>query len=334
MKLVNILSILMIPLFLSGCNDKNNSNSASKRKIVFKTIKIVPTYQESYIGHFLCINRTEENIKFYGWEPLKNGKFNPIPATIHYEVEMDGEWNELDQGFYSGIPEVFTLKSKNHVELIVKLGYLDRFKNKGESLKARIKYYGFASESFVLDWDKDRRDGIFEALRKEHIDKVRDLLFQAGFKSELIQGDDFSQRLRQSLISVADDNKFGFEPFQGDLDFPPYIDSKGNISYGFCSSNAGREYEYQYVCWLDINPSKFNPSWFRENYQNHIIIGKWGKGRNMKFDANYGHPMRGDSGINIEIHYFPLISSSLPDEEASREFFIKILENLDSWLKE
>jgi len=332
MKLVNVFSILMIPLSLIGCDGKDNANSSSKSEMVFKLIKIVPTYQENYLGHFLFINRTDENIKFYGWEPPKNGTFTPIPATLHYEVEIDGEWNELDKGLYSGLPEIFTLKPKKRVELIVELGVFDQFENKEEPLKARIKYYGFTSESFVLDWEKDRREGIFASLRKEHVDKVRELLLQSGFKLELIQGEVFFQQFRYSLISIADD--YGFEPFQGDLDSLPRIDSDGNVSFSFASSNAGKDYEYQYVCFLYINPTTFSPKRFRENYMQYVQVGTWGKGRSMEFDMGSGILLERGDMLYFEIQYFPLINPSLPDEEASREFFIKMLENLANWLIE
>ena len=154
--------------------------------VVFKPIQIVPAYHESYEGHFLFINRTGKNIVLDGYKEPEDGVFYPGPSAVSYEIEEDGKWISGGGIAHDSRPRYFNIKRDKEYEFIIGLWPIF---DKGRSVNARVKVGGYASESFVPDWDKDRRRGHFAAAKKEEMNILRRLLLEAGFKSELLEGD-------------------------------------------------------------------------------------------------------------------------------------------------
>jgi hypothetical protein len=322
-----------------GCNEKNDNaeqpnedDSAwvQEPRGVFKPVQIVPSpFRESYVGHFLFINKTKKKIKIPGYSPPVRGKFSPSPESVVYQIESNGQWKRVDGLLTDGLPRYFDMSPKTQYEFVIDLWPI---KNTGKPVNARVVLAGFTSERFVLDWAKDRREGNFASARKQHIDKLRRLFLQAGFKPDLISQDDFCQRFLESLMAVTGSNQLGFDRFKGNLDVLPKITSYGGIDFVF-HSDVLLNHQYQYGCAIQINPSNFTPTWFLKSYAKHVQVGVWGNARRIKFDDGT-RLLPNQSRFYFAVKYRSPEDKGLPDEESSRKLFMNMLHNLGGWLKE
>ncbi len=295
---------------------------------VFKTIKIEPSPDDGdYVGHFQFINRQTKDVRIFGeGEPI-HGKFRPM--YVGFETLVDGAWKEIQVGYCGTGAQNFAMKSKEPYEFICGLW---AFEEQEAPLTARIKLDGFVSEPFVLDWKKDRAKGAFIDARKRHFEEVRTAFAKAGFKPELLKGDDFCERIFRSMFKATESARDdGFNEFKGKLDVTPYIGLNGNIRMDFRSADITGSSQY-FISWV-INPDKFSPKWFKNTSRKHVEASQQLNSFVMKLDdgsVSYGP----DVHLYLEIRYNSSEGAAkLPTEENAKQLFLKMLDNLEPWLK-
>jgi hypothetical protein len=319
-----------------GCDDAKNGNgnaisgeddvTLEKTAATFKAITIKPSpFGQWYIGYFLFINETGHTIRLPGYEKPMNGKFTP--PFVDFEIQHDDKWETLGLRYCGTGSTYFDILSNNEYEFMIDMQPL---KNTDTPLTARVKLENFRSESFTLDWEKDRREGNFRLAREAHINKVRTAFEKSGFLSERIGWDDFCRRFLQSLLMPLKSNISGFDAFEGSLDVLPRIDKNGSIVFSF-HSDKRIGLEYQYDCIILLNPSTFSPKWFRQSYSDYIKIGTWGNARLMELKEDMDVPYT-QRKLYIEIKYRTSQDDQIPGSELSREVFHKMLTEFESWL--
>jgi hypothetical protein len=185
----------------------------------------------------------------------------------------------------------------------------------------------------VLDWKKDRESGEFASVKKEHFKKLRAAFFKAGFKEELLVGDDFPSRLLQSMMkqtTTPEAAAGSFQPFVGALNVIPFIELNGNIRINFQSDDL-REDSPQYQGWVSLNPSRFSPRWLQGAAERYVSATVWGDhGMGMRLnDGTYF-----DSPLFLSINYVPHDKSKVPTVKDSETLFKRILDVFAQWLKE
>ena len=78
--------------------------------------------------------------------------------------------------------------------------------------------------------NKDRQSCAFTAARKRNFLEVRDALGRAGFKPEIINGDDFCEWILRSMMKATESGEEdNFVAFKGKLGATPSIELNGNI---------------------------------------------------------------------------------------------------------
>jgi hypothetical protein len=290
---------------------------------VFKPLKILPSAVDgTYVGHFSFVNKGPKPVKVFGADEPDRGRF--MPDFVKFEILADGLWKPVPILYCGTGAQQFAMKPKVAYEFVCDLS---RLPEQEGPLTARIDASGFVSEPFVLDWKKDRATGAFAAARKENFKNVRAGFAKAGFKPELLEGDDFCERLLRSMLKPAGPDH-GFATFEGKLDVTPNVEFNGNIRIDF-KSNDG-----QYRGWWVINPGKFTPEWLRKIARNHVQAGKRGDhGLQMELDdgSSFWTP---DNRLYLSINYVPDDPDKLPTIDQAKQTFAGILDTLDSWLKD
>ena len=321
-----------------GEQDKGKTEEQTETKArvrpsdyVFKAIKIEPSPVDGeYTGRFRFINRQSKQVRVSGFEKPDHGRF--IPRFVGFETMVNGAWEDLKVGYCATGAEDFAMKSQVPYEFICGLW---AFEEQEAPLTARIRLDdGFVSAPFVLDWKKDRANGAFAAARKRHFKEVRSAFARAGFKPELLKGDDFCERLLRSIVKATESGREdGFAEFKGKLHVTPSIELNGNIRIDFTSEDSeGLETEFR--GWWEINPDKFTPKWFKKTARKHVEASPWGDGLEMKLDdgSSFWGP---DVCLYLCIKYVPSDKTAkLPTAEKAKEMFMKMLDNLEPWLKD
>ena len=296
---------------------------------IFKAIKIEPSAVDGeYTGHFRFVNRLSKPVRVSGFGEPYHGRFTP--RFVGFEVLLDGAWKDQKIGYCGTGAQDFTMKPKVPYEFICGLW---AFEEQEAPLTARIRVGDdFISEPFVLDWKRDRASGAFATARKRNFQEVRSAFAKAGFKPELIKGDDFCERLLRAVVKATGSGREdGFAEFKGKLDVTPDIEINGNIRIDFGSEDGeGRE---NYQGWWVINPNKFNPAWFRKTARRHVKASPWGDGLEMELDDGSAF-WDTDVRLYLCIKYVPSDKTvKLPTVEKAKQMSMKMLDNLEQWLK-
>jgi hypothetical protein len=293
---------------------------------VFKPIEIRPSPNgATYEGRFLFINKESSPVEIFGFDEPLDGKFEPqYPA---FRVLKDGEWKEFHFGHCGTGAQQFAMQPGKEYEFITGLWGFDE---QDAPLTGKIGVTDYWSEPFVLDWKKDRSAGKFDLARKENFEKVRAGFAKAGFKQELLAGDDFCTRLLQAMMkeTLAKDMVDSFHPFAGKLDVVPSIQLNGSIRIDFVSDEV-RDNDTEFRGWFVLDPHRFSPEWFRTLVKQHVEVGEWGEGVQMELDGGSHF----DAPFYLSINYVPFDHAKRPSKEDSEKLFRQMLGVLDGWLK-
>ena len=269
-----------------------------------------------------------------GFDKPVKGKFEP--RFIRYQTLNGGVWNDLEIGYCGTGAEDFPIKPLASYEFHVGLF---PFHEQDAPLTGRIGFDVFAGEQrgweeywsypFVLDWKKDRDSGEFASVKKEHYKKLRAAFSKAGFREDLLVGDDFCSRILQSMMKETQrqESTSSFKPFLGKLDVTPAFGLDGKVRIDFYSDetrNSGTEY----TGWFSLDPRKFSPQWFGEAAKHYVDVGNWGDdGIEMELGSSF------DSPLYVCINYVPFDKSKIPTEEEAEALFTKMLHVLGECLK-
>ncbi len=288
---------------------------------VFKPIEIKPSPFGEYEGRFLFINKESSPVRISGFNEPLDGTFEP--RFVEFQMLKDGTWENIPVGYCGTGAQDFAMQPGKKYEFVTSL---DSFKEQDAPLNGKIGVDGYWSEPFVLDWKKDRNGGTFELARKQNLEKARALLAKAGFKKELLKGDDFCGRLLQTMMkeTSAKGIEGSFHPFAGKLDVTPGIELNGSIRIDFPRDGRG-----EYQGWFVLDPSRFSPAWFRKAVKQHVEASEWGEGVEMKLDDGSSF----NSPFYLCIKYVPLDHAKQPSKEDSEKVFRNMLGVMDGWLK-
>jgi hypothetical protein len=304
---------------------------------VFKPAAITPSPDgEGYNGRFLFINKGGSPLMVNGFDEPENGKFEP--RFVRYQILNNDVWKEVKVGYCGTGAKDFAMKTNESYEFLI---YLDTFVEQDAPLTGRIGFDVSAGDEggwveywsypFVLDWKKDRESGEFASAKKEHYEKLRAAFSKAGFKQELLVGDDFCSRILQSIMkeSQGQESTTTFKPFLGKLDVTPYFQLDGSVRIDFTSDEV-RNFDSEYRGWFRMDPRKFNPKWFSEAVKNYVEVGKWGDGIKMELDDGSSW----DSPLYLSINYVPFEKSKAPTEKEAAELFARMLKVLKKCLND
>lgn len=334
-----LVAIAASVLVSSGCRAQSRSSDLpATPDYVFKPKQIVPSPDgRTYIGHFLFVNNSKTAVKVSGFDEPDNAKF--IPRFVVYEELVAGTWKPLPIGYCGTGAQDFAMEPGKQYEFVI---YLTDYPEQDTPLTARVGVSGFYSEPFTLDWKKDRTDGAFGASKKEHYEKVRGAFIKAGFKPDLVADDDFCVRLLRSIMAATQTGEmYGFDAFEGKLNVTPTVLLTGNIRMDFASDKV-QNHEQQYRGWFVLNPDKFSPQWFRESARKHVKVAKWGEGIQMTLTdgSRFWTP---DVSLYLNIIYLPFApqgtdggqtTGKVPALDDAGKMFMKMLDQLDGWLRE
>jgi len=294
---------------------------------VFKPISITPSADgEDYEGRFLFINKGPSPVEVYGFDKPVHGKFEL--RFVRHQILHKGEWEEIKIGYCGTGAMTFPMQPGKSYEF---REFLSDFTEQDTPLTARIRFdvaaekgwVEYWSYPFVLDWKKDRESGEFAAAKKEHFKKLRAAFAKAGFKEEFLEGDDFCNRIVQSMIKKTSEEEAAtsFKPFVGKLDLIPGLELDGRIRIDFGSDKN------EYRGWLWLNPRTFNRRWFLDAIEHHVEVIK--SDDRIHMELNDGSPW-GKSPLTMIMNY----DSSDPSKEDSERLFKKMLNVLAGCLKE
>lgn len=305
---------------------------------VFKPIAITPGPDgNDYNGRFIFINKGPSPVRVNGFDKPIHGKF--VPRFVRYQTLEAGVWKEIEIGYCATGQQDFAMKPAVSYEYHVSLY---PFHEQDAPLTGRIGFDVFANDKneweeywsypFVLDWKKDRESGEFAAVKTEHYKKLRAAFSKAGFKEELLVGDDFCSRLLQSTMQVTSEQEAAtsFKPFVGKLDLTPNFELDGKIRIDF-DSDEERNFRSEYQGWFSLDPRKFSPQWFHKAAKQHVEVFKHDDDSiTMELDDGTSW----DSPLYLSIHYAPFGKSKAPTEKESEALFTKMLNVLEKCLKE
>lgn len=324
-RATHLLALILIAGALPVIAQDQPPSPPTETKYVFKAIEIKPAPDgEDYQGRFLFINKSANPVMISGFDEPINGKFQP--RFERFKILKDEKWTELEVGYCGTGAEEFAMKPGKDYQFFPSLS----FDEQETPLTCKVGLGEYWSEPFVLDWKKDRTEGNFAKARAENFAKVRTQFVKAGFKQELLVGDDFCNRLLKAMMkeTAAKDMAASFQPFVSKLDVTPGINLDGTIRIDF-SSDEARQYRNEYTGWFSIDPSKLNPNWFRIAVKNHVTVTKLRESIVMELDdgENFQAPMY------LSINYASFDKLKRPSKEDAEKLFQRILSVLDSWLE-
>jgi len=301
----------------------------------FKVLSISPCAgREDYEGHFLFTNKGKKAVMVSGFYMPVNGKFQP--RFEEFQTLQDGAWKELPQYYCGTGAQDFAMKPGVSYEFVVGLGGIAR---QDTPLTLKVGVSNYWSDPFVLDWKKDRESGKFEAATKANFAKVRAAFEKAGFKKEMLAGDDFCDRLIGGMMNQTLTEKAvaSFHPFVGKLKIVPMISLNGVIEFSFESDELRDDRHYEYSGSFELDPRKFNAKWYRKAVGKYIAINNRGDG-GVEMALDDGTLLSEDSTIHspfkLTINYAPFDKAKAPSDEAAQELFTNMLDVMAGWLKE
>jgi hypothetical protein len=332
-------AIVVALLGMAGCGTGQDQpqqeivTQQNSGRIIFKPIEISPSPNgNDYNGRFQFVNNEPKSVRVSGFGEPKHGRFEP--ANIKYQVLKGGMWVDI-RTTSSGLFLEYDMKPDEPYEFIVEL---DCFDEQDTPLTARIGLAEgrFWSEPFVLNWKGDRNAGKFASARKENFQKVRDAFAKAGFKEELLVGDDFCSRLLRSMMKEfpADGDAVQFSPFLGGLDVTPILCLDGTILIDFVSDKKIQHGRPQYDGRFVLDPRRFTRQWF-QNARDEFVDVKWVDVANWMSMRLYdgSTDTEQEEIFNLQIIYSPIEKSKVPSEDDSKKAFNRVLDALDQWLK-
>ncbi|NQU25791.1 MAG: hypothetical protein HQ567_31265 [Candidatus Nealsonbacteria bacterium] len=266
-------------------------------------VEISPRFDgKSYRGRFTFKNRTKEEIRL----PCCEGAANGIVRANQVEVEtLEGDrWKPVTI-YRDAIPTTATVRPGSSVEIVVRLPFREKM---GTPLTARMRLGELMSDSFVLDWEKDRKDEKFKLARIQHIDRLRRLLEKAGFKKEFLRDDDFWRKFMESVqkrVGTTDH----FEPFRAKVVPLPNIDIGDVVKYHHWSDDVSN-YENRYHLGVRLNPSRLGRDWAQNpRFTKVQVVMISGRMR-----VNLGDQYVDDDklGFGLNLDYYPERRDSLP----------------------
>lgn len=307
--------------------DQPEEPAAAVKKVgnyVFKPIEIKPSPHGGYKGRFLFINKESSAVKIHGFDEPLDGKF--VPRFLQFQVLKEGKWEEIQVGYCGTGAQDFAMQPGKEYEFIAGL---DSFDEQDAPLTGKIGAGDYWSEPFVLDWKKDRSSGKFDLARKENFEKVRAGFAKAGFKQELLAGDDFCTRLLQAMMkeTSAKGMADSFHPFAGKLDEVPWVQLNGSIRIDFESGDS-RASKTEFRGYFVLDPRRFSPEWFRKAVKQHVRVAELTDCINMELDDGSNF----DAPFYLSIYYKPFDHAKRPSKEDSEKLFRSMLGVLDGWL--
>ena len=292
----------------------------------FKPIEIKPSPHGFYYeGRFLFINKESSPVMIFGFDEPIGGKFEP--RFVEFQILRNGMWQKLPTGYCGTGAQDFPMLPGKEYEFATSLV---NFMEQDAPLTGKIGLSGYWSEPFVLDWKEDRRAGKFEQARKENVEKARALFTKAGFKKELLAGDDFCSRLLDAMIrqASAKDVTDSFPSFTGKLEVFPVIQLNGSIKIEF-ESDMPEVFPREYSGYFVLDPVKFSPEWYREAVKRDMSVWQREDGIGMELDDGSSF----DAPLYLSINYAPRAQAKRPSKEDAGTVFRNMLEVLDGWLK-
>lgn len=310
---------------------------ADENSYVFKPVAVNPSpYGEFFHGRFLFINKGTSPVMVSGFDEPVEGKFEP--RFLRYQILKEGVWKTLPIGYCGTGAMDFAIKPGQEYEFH---DLLTSFPEQDTPLTGRIgfdvptKVVGrseqYWSQSFVLDWTKDRKSGAFAAAKNEHDKKLRTLFSGVGFKEEVVAREDFFLGFIESMLRQASTQAGGgvFKPFSGKLEGTPVLELDGKIRIDF-SSIERQDSESLYSGTFLLSPRKFNPKWFREAAKRHVTAGRYGNGVEMILDDGSWW----NSPLYLRLEYAPSKNQKIPSGEDAKTWMSEMLKVLASDLKE
>lgn len=331
MKYLFLCKSLVVPIWFFSliykCNGDELIPGFESSQFVFEEIEIQPSpNQDSYVGRFIFINRSDDAIKFFGDDPPNNNKFEPQFAD--FQIRDEGVWRDLEVGHSEIGVEKFSLVPKQAYEFKIDLS---GFKEQKEPLVGRVGFEGVWSSPFILDWVGDRESGDFEKARTRNINDLRNLLLKSGIRKNLVLKNNFIDVLVSSLLRQASNGDgFKLEEQKKPLDVAFEITSDGLIRIDFATGNI-RDQSVQYRGWIVLNPSRFSLLWLNNAKQKLISVVKRGNGLRLQFG---GSGWDNETVLYICIDYESSIPGYKPSLEESKDVMEKMLSEFSSWFKE
>lgn len=328
-----ILAALAVAGFLAAghavAEDKPEAPAKAVKKVgsyVFKPIEIKPSPHDFYYeGRFRFINKESSPVMIFGFEAQLGGKFEP--RFLEFQILKNGKWEKLPTGYCGTGAQDYPMLPGKEYEYVTSLV---SFKEQDAPLTGKIGVSGYWSEPFVLDWKKDRSAGKFEQARKENFEKARALFAKAGFRKELLAGDDFCSRLLEAMIKEASAKEVAdsFPAFAGKLEVFPVIQLNGSIIIEF-ESDKPEEFPREFSGHFVLDPVKFSPEWYREAVKRDVSV--WKREDSIKMELDDGSSF--NAPLYLSINHAPLDQAKQPSKEDAEKVFRNMLGVLDGWLK-
>ena len=314
-----------LPSSAQDIPEEPNAAAVEKtEKYEFRPIEIKPSPDgKNYEGRFLFINKDSSPVTYHGYHEPVDGKFES--NFVRFQIFKDKKWEEIHRFLCGTGARDFEITPDKEYQLFVSL---DQFKEQGAPLTGRIGFGEFWSEPFVLDWKNDRSTGKFAQAATENFAKVRTQFAKAGFKKELLTGDDFCHRLLESMMKQTSTKGMAasFHPFVGKLDVTPTIGRNGAIQIA-SQSDEIRKDRTEYTVWFSLDPRNFSPAWFRNAKKRNVEVREWGDGFEMELNNGFA-----DSPLVLRVIYEPFRNSKRPSKEDAERLFLRMLGIFDSWL--
>jgi hypothetical protein len=296
-------------------------------KYAFKPIEVKPSPDDGvYEGRFLFINNTSSPVTVPSLDEPVGSRL--APYFVDFQMRKGNEWSDIETG-YCGLADDIPLAPHKAYEFVVSLS---SFHESETPVTGKIGVGDFWSEPFVMDWKKDRAAGKFAQAKQANFANARAAFAKAGFKPELLEGDDFCFRLLQVLMKPTSGKtaaEASFPPFAGRLDVIPRIELDGKIRIDF-ESDETRNYDNDYNGWLSLDPARLTPEWFRAAVKEHVSVSQRGDG-GVSMELDDGTSWR--APFFLQINCEPFDKSKRLSKEDALKVFTQMLRNVDGWLK-
>jgi hypothetical protein len=240
-------------------------------RVIFKPLEIKPSPNgRDYEGRFILKNTSKKSIKIAVGDGPVEGRVNPYYYI--FQVLRGGEWVNVDTT-YCMLPLYHTIKPNEKCEIIVDISLAEL----PEPTTVRLGFVdqNLWSDPFVLNWKNDREEGRFMGARKNHFEKLRNAFAKAGFKSELLDKDDFCERFFQDILRefALRGNAKIFKPYFGEIEVLPRFSLNGDIEARVdCGSQSdGRPL---YTMNFLMAPAVFNPALYvkAKDQSNNVTV--------------------------------------------------------------
>jgi len=318
---------MCLPPLMILCKEEKDSSIQSL--LEFNTLSISPSADGTYEGRFLLLNKGSNRVLVGSSNEAKE---RLEPMFVSFQKFEGNKWVDIQMGYSGAAVAEYSLEPGVPCEFTTSLFGFDE---QNVPVRGRIGIDGVWSEPFVLDWALDKKNGRFRKARENRLQSVREALAGAGFSKDLLEGDDFSERLLGALMNETTSEQAkaaSLEPFLGNLNVVPDVLSSGLIQFKFASKEADTDHE-AYKGWLVINPGKFTSKWFQGHLSDSVKIAKRGEGVRMEF-GDHLEPWSDQASMYINIIYDPVDTEKNVDIQSARIVFLRMLGSLREWFSE